>query len=249
MNSETTFPLISRFSGWGGGDLGAKQAGFTTVFAADFDKNSVVNHRLNFPETPIYQEDVTNITPSQTLELSGLSFSDYYGYLGTPSCQGISIAGKFNPYNPLNTLMLGEPFFIAHLKPAFFMIENVASLNRGKMNILKSLFVEQIENWLGDYEVREGVLNANDYGVPQSRKRYILIGFRKDLEIIPEFPIPNVYKPSIEDALPYVDGIAFGYGGKNFRPYYKPCPTLTKTENLWKVFGSRKYQLQEEEIL
>jgi DNA (cytosine-5)-methyltransferase 1 len=246
---DYAYPLISRYSGWGGGDEGAHQAGFYNMFAVDNDLHSCLCHRLNHPRSPIYHADLTKMTAEQTLQLTGMPLWKNWVYLTSPPCQGASSAGLFDPYHPLNRLMLNEPWFISQLKPAVFVFENVSGIEKGRMKILKAMLVREIKNHLDDYHVLECICNSAHFSVPQDRKRYIMIGVRKDLDVMPSFPAPSLDIPSISDRLPYIDGIRFGHGKKNYRPACRPAPTLTKTENLFKVVNGKVDVLDEDEIL
>lgn len=246
---ELSYPLVSRYSGWGGGDEGAHQSGFFTMFATDLDKHAVESFRMNHLTTPIYKADATKMTAEETLQLARIPESKAFGYLGSASCKGVSIAGSFDPFNIQNLMLLNEPFFISQLRPTFFVIENVSSIGKGRMKVLKFMFARQVENWLGDYEIREIVMDSADFSVPQHRHRYLLVGFLKSTGIVPQFPESVGKVLTIEDVLPGVDGIRSGYNAKNFRPKSRPCPTLTATENLWKQVGGVISRLEVDEIL
>ena len=247
---QYAYPLISRYSGWGGGEEGINQtAAFHSMLAVDNEPHACKCYRLNHSQSPIYQADLTKMTADQTLKLACIPKGKEWTLLTSPPCQGISSAGKFDPFHPLNQLMLNEPWFIAQLKPAVFVLENVASLNKGRMLILKSMMVREVKEHLDDYLVLECVLNSAHYNTPQDRKRYILLGVRKDLGVMPSFPAPSLDIPSISDRLPHIEGIRFGHGMKNYRPAWRPSPTLTKTENLWKVVNGKTDKLNEAEIL
>jgi site-specific DNA-cytosine methylase len=246
---DYAYPLISRYSGWGGGDEGAHQAGLHTMFAVDNDLHSCLCHRLNHPRSPILHADLTKMTAEQTLQLTGMPLWKYWVYLTTAPCQGVSSAGLFDPFNPMNRLMLNEPWFISQLKPAVFVFENVSAVNKGRMKILKAMLVREVNEHLVDYNVLECTLNSAHYKTPQDRKRYILLGVRKDLGVMPSFPAPDLNVRSIGDTLPHIEGIRFGHGMKNYRPAWRPSPTLTKTENLYKVVNGKTEKLNEAEIL
>ena len=245
---DEVFPLIGRFDGHGGGSLGAKQAGMFSLFASDFDKHSVQTYRLNHPGTPMYQADVTLMSPQETLELAQVPAGKEFVYLTTPPCQGASTAGKCDPYHPLNLLMLNEPWVISQLMPAAFVFENVQGIQRGKMKVLKAMLAREVKQHLADYEVRECVLNTAHYSVPQDRNRYIQIGIRKDLNIIPEFPEPSLDIIGVNDVLPYIEEIAFAYGFRKRRSVARPINTITKTENVRKVVNGVIEKLTIEEL-
>jgi len=243
------YPLLSRYSGWGGGDLGAHRAGFYSLFAADNNKHAIKCFRRNFPNHPIFEADVSLMSAEQTLNLAKVPAGKGFVYMTSAPCQGASKAGKFDPYNPLNQLMLNEPWFISQLNPTAFVFENVPGINQGKMKTLKAMLVNEINQWLDDYNVLEIDLDANDYGVPQHRKRYLLIGVKKSLGVNPFVPKEAAFKLTIHDVLPEVEGLTFGYWDKNFRDASRPSPTVTKTESIKKVVKGEIIQLTIEDVL
>ena len=250
-NSELVYPLLSRYSGWGGGDDGAHQAGFYTLFAADNEPHAIDCYRLNHVNNPIFNADLSTLTAIKLKELAQIPKGmDGCVVITSAPCQGASTAGKFEILHPLNKLLLNEPFHISKLNPAAFVFENVKGLTQGRMRALHGMLMKEIEKWLPNYHVWECVLNAGYYGVPQSRERYILMGFRKDLGVDPVFPKPNTANISvIADIIPDASGLAFGYGYKKFRPAKCVAPTLTRTENLKKVVNGEHIRLVEPEIL
>lgn len=235
-NYLEVFPLIDRYAGHGGADLGSTAGGMHTMLAIDKDRHSVETFRLNHPQTPMYKADVTLMGPEETLELARVPKGKEFVYLTTPPCQGASKAGKCDPYHPLNRLMLHEPWFIAQVRPVAFVFENVDGLQYRSMGKLKAMLALEVQKHLSaDYEVRECVLNAAHYHTPTDRKRYIMIGIRKDVGIIPTYPEPSMDIVGVKDVLPYIEAIAFAYGYRKLRSAERPINTITKTENVRKV--------------
>lgn len=187
MNNIAAF-----FAGCGGLDLGFKLAGFNICWSNEYDKNIHPTHSLNFPDAITDTRSITEI------EANSIPMVD--GFIGGPPCQSWSVAGAQKGVEDHR----GQLFFtyinlISKKKPKFFLAENVAGIlsSRHKeafANIIKSF------NDAG-YDVFHKLLNANDYNVPQDRKRVIIIGFRKDLNIQYEFPAPCEYKPTLRDAI------------------------------------------------
>jgi site-specific DNA-cytosine methylase len=247
--TELVYPLLDRYSGWGGGAKGAHNAGFYSLFSAEQDKHALACFRVNFPNHPIFKADVSLMSADETLELARVPEGKGFVYCTTTPCQGGSMAGARDVYNPLNQLMLNEPWFISQLKPTAFVFENVPGITQGKMKVLKTMLQDEIDQWLGDYDVYEIILDANDYGVAQHRKRYIQVGVLKSLNVKPFTPIEASYKPVIKDVLPEVEGLTFGYWDKNFRDASRPSPTVTKTESLKKVVKGEKVRLTIEDVL
>ncbi len=107
------------------------------------------------------------------------------GLLGCPPCQGFSAAGQRLESDPRNRLVTSYFRLLHQLQPRFFVMENVEGLLQYK--IFKQLIGEVGQR----YKVWSGVLNAALYGVPQTRKRAIVIGYRNDLGVTPTMPLPT----------------------------------------------------------
>jgi len=163
--------VISLFAGAGGLDLGFIQAGHQVIWANDHDPDSVDTYRTNI-DKHIVLGDIADfdprITPSADVLIGGLP------------CQGFSLANINKIDNDArNDLHAQFVRFLIAKRPKFFMIENVRgmlSLDGGKVfeRILSSL---EKAGYLIDYKL----LNAADFGVPQTRIRLLIIGVRWDL--------------------------------------------------------------------
>src|SRR3990167_6277348 len=96
--------VISTFAGCGGSSLGYKLAGFKELLAIDFDKNAVETFKLNFPDVPVWQEDITKVASFDMLSFTGLKKGELDVLDGSPPCQGFSMAGKRKVSDPRNKL-------------------------------------------------------------------------------------------------------------------------------------------------
>jgi DNA (cytosine-5)-methyltransferase 1 len=191
--------VISTFSGCGGSSLGYKWAGYKEILAIDFDKNSVDTFRLNFPEIPIWQRDITTVKAEEVLEFCNLKKGELDLLDGSPPCQGFSTAGKRNVNDERNQLFKSFVYLIEELQPKVFLMENVSGMMKGKM---KGMFIEVMNELKSlDYNVKCKLMNAANYEVPQSRQRLIWIGIRKDLIKQPSFPMPNNKIITVKEAL------------------------------------------------
>ena len=117
---------------------------------------------------------------------------------GGPPCQGFSLANKKRNKvadDPRNKLFYEFVKVIDWYSPKSFVMENVKGLLSMKSGQVIKQIVDEFEN-AGEfgYEVKYEVLKASDYGVPQARQRVIVIGIRKDLGLIPEFPAKKYAK-------------------------------------------------------
>lgn len=181
--------FISTFCGTGGSSLGYKWAGFEELLAIDFDPHAVQCFKLNFPEVPIWQRSVIDVTAKEILDFTGLKCGELDLFDGSPPCQGFSTAGKRVVSDPRNDLFNHYARLVNDLQPKVFVMENVSGMIKGSM---KGKFIE-IMNVLKtmNYNVKCKLMNAMYYGVPQSRERTIFIGIRKDLRKQPTFPVPS----------------------------------------------------------
>lgn len=187
--------LISLFSGAGGMDLGFKKAGFQVVIGNEYDKTIWETYEFNH-STPLLKGDIRKIQ-------SEMFPDNIDGIIGGPPCQSWSEAGSLRGIEDER----GQLFFeyirlIRDKQPKFFVAENVP----GMLSRIHTLAVRNIINLFETagigYSVYVKTLNANDFGVPQDRKRVFYVGFRKDLKVDTfNFPDPLSYKPTIRDAI------------------------------------------------
>lgn len=191
--------VISLFAGTGGSSLGYHLAGYQEPLAIDFDPHAVECLKQNFPETTVWQKDVTQVTGSEILTAAKLSQGELDVLDGSPPCQGFSLAGKRNVSDKRNSLFESYARLVTELSPKVFVMENVPGMKsgnmRGKFNeilgALKAL----------DYNVKCAELNSKDYEVPQARKRLFFIGVRKDLGKLPQFPMPSAKPIKVKDVI------------------------------------------------
>ncbi|MEJ2112661.1 MAG: DNA cytosine methyltransferase [Flavobacteriaceae bacterium] len=187
--SEKNLNTIDLFSGCGGMSLGFKWAGFNTLLASDIDENCKKTFNYNFPKVPFVCDDLTNLK-KEDFQKHIASKVDVI--IGGPPCQGFSLANKRRnkvSEDPRNNLFYEFVKTINWYNPKAFVMENVKGLLSMKSGQVIKQIIHEFEN-AGDfgYRVKHEVLKASDFGVPQSRERVIIIGFRNDLDLIPIFP-------------------------------------------------------------
>lgn len=189
---------IDLFSGCGGFSLGLGNAGWQGVFAVEKDEmafdtfrhnlidGSKFNH-FNWPEwLPKKATTIQTLLDKYSEQLSSLQ-GKVDLIAGGPPCQGFSLAGKRNPADPRN--MLSEQYIemVSIVTPKYLVLENVRGFNatfkgaKGKSAKQPySMFVKAKLEKLG-YKVFTDYLNSENYGVPQKRTRFIMIGVRTDI--------------------------------------------------------------------
>ncbi|PSB17817.1 DNA (cytosine-5-)-methyltransferase [Phormidesmis priestleyi ULC007] len=176
MKNKTPLSGLSLFSGAGGMDVGFIRAGVEIVSANDIDRDACLTYEANHPGGIIKCGDINqNLTDIRRFEGIDIVF-------GGPPCQGFSVAGKMNPDDPRSKLLWVFMKAVEFTKPRAFICENVkalAVLDKWS-EVRQQLF--RFARQLG-YKYKLVVLNSTAFGVPQSRERMFLIGFR-DIEDI-----------------------------------------------------------------
>ena len=207
---------IDLFSGCGGLTLGFQQAGIRSILASDIDENCEKTFQRNFPEIPFICNDITDITLQDVKEVIGEAVPDII--VGGPPCQGFSLANKRRGKvadDPRNRLFYGFVKFVNWFSPKAFVMENVKgllSMQGGK--VIETIIQEFSQAGMCGYNVAYEILKASDYGVPQHRERVVLIGFRKDLNIDPAFPVPQKadHQVTVDEAISDLPQIEAGQG-------------------------------------
>jgi DNA (cytosine-5)-methyltransferase 1 len=184
---------IDIFSGAGGLSLGAENAGIKIGLAVEKDTSAAKTFAKNHPDVTILCEDISKINPK--LHINGTPFIVF----GGPPCQGFSLSNTKTrtSENTNNKLFYEFVRFVDELQPEWFLFENVEGIttfNKGEtVKIIKECFKA-----IG-YETSETVLYASDYGVPQHRNRFFMVGNRLGKSF--SFPDKNEYKVSVEEAI------------------------------------------------
>jgi len=191
----TIMKAISLFSGMGGDTLGMENAGIEVVAFNDFNKKAIETHKNNFSSKLIHEElDIKKIPDEAFLEYKGSVNVIFAGF----PCQGFSHGGKKLPNDPRNTLFK-EFVRATHLiEPEFIIGENVEGLLGRKTETGRpyiDIISEEFEN-IG-YRIKYQVIKAEEYSVPQLRRRLIIVGVHTSLDYNYEFPEIIDSNPSI----------------------------------------------------
>lgn len=174
--------VIELFAGCGGMALGFKRAGFRTALAVEWDAAACATLRANITE---------RVAQCAIQEIEKFPKADVIA--GGPPCQGFSNLGERVPNDPRNQLWRQYIRAVEQVRPRVFVLENVPPLLKSQE------FAEicRMAKALG-YGIEGRVLNAADYGVPQTRKRAIIIGV---LGGVPTFPSPTHVDPNRRDLM------------------------------------------------
>jgi DNA (cytosine-5)-methyltransferase 1 len=164
---------IDLFSGCGGLTEGLKAAGFRVIAAFEKDPDSIATYRLNHPKTKVFEGDIREVKTADILALLG--GKPLHLLAGCPPCQGFSSMRRLNKKrsrrDDRNNLVLEYLRFVRDLKPLSIMMENVPGLLNYKL--FKRVLAELQE--LG-YRPTVKPVRIQDYGVPQRRRRLVLVG-------------------------------------------------------------------------
>jgi len=173
-SQSQSIKAIDLFSGSGGLTTGLKQAGFNVVGAIEYEATACETYRLNHPEVDLAADDIRKVEPTEYMHRLGLKRGDLELLAGCPPCQGFSTIGTRNGKkkdDPRNDYIFQVLRFAQVFFPKTIMVENVPALAKDQRmdEIQKEL------RKLGYGSVELKVLNASEYGVPQSRRRMILL--------------------------------------------------------------------------
>lgn len=170
---------IDLFAGAGGMTEGLRKAGFKSVLANEYDPMAAQTFSFNHSTVPIVVRDIKELSVTEVLELTNLKVGELTLISGGPPCQGFSLAGPRLDGDPRNQMFKEFVRLVDGLKPEFFLFENVSGLmSMSKGAILKAIISEfELIGYACDYKL----VNAADYGVPQARPRFILIGARNGI--------------------------------------------------------------------
>lgn len=186
---------VDLFAGAGGLALGFEQAGFDVVAAVEYDPIHAAIHKLNFPEAEVVCQDVRELTGEEIRRRSGLGTKSIDVVVGGPPCQGFSLIGQRVLDDARNELVFHFWRLVTELRPKAFVFENVAGMATGAHHKLLDELFQCFET--SGYKVRlpYRILNASHYGVPQDRRRLILLGARRGLRL-PKYPAPRTAPPN-----------------------------------------------------
>ncbi len=173
-NDKQTLRAVDLFSGCGGLSLGLANAGFSVVAAVEIDRKARETYRMNHPNVHLYAQDIRELSATEMLCNAGLKPGELDLLAGCPPCQGFSRLRTKNKGRSVrddrNNLVADFLRFIKVMKPKTVMFENVPGLAKHDrfLNMRRQLHA------MG-YGTVVHVLDTADYGVPQRRKRLIML--------------------------------------------------------------------------
>lgn len=195
--------ILDLFCGVGGLSYGFEKQGYEVILGIDLWEDAIKTYNYNRKNKVGKCLDIHELNEEFLKKLN--KNGEIIGIVGGPPCQGFSTVGTRDINDPRNHLYKEYCRIVETIQPEFFVIENV----RGMLTLGNGFFKEDIENRFGalGYKISNRILNAKNYGVPQSRERVFFIGLKNihfnfdDLDVLSEI--------STEEAigdLPSLDG-------------------------------------------
>ncbi len=187
----TKYTCVDSFCGAGGLGLGLLQAGFDVRLSFDIDKKCIdtIHENKKYFKHLAVVADISDMLHGKALSLCNMNRGELFLLAGAPPCQGFSIQRRGADTDPRNQLVFEYAKLVDELYPKYFVMENVTGIAGKRGKTILGQLIDELKN-IG-YEVHLNLLNAQDYGVPQRRKRYIIVGERKDMGIHYRPPVPT----------------------------------------------------------
>lgn len=182
--------VIDLFCGAGGLSEGFREAGYKVLLGIDNIERYIESFKKNHSKSRTICDDIRKISVKKIKEIIGNKKVDVI--VGGPPCQGFSMAGRRDPQDPRNSLFMDFVRIVKGVQPEYFVMENVRgmlSTKNAKGRPVVEIIKEEFKKI--NYKVKEDVLLAADYGVPQKRHRLIFIGTKPSNPVT--FP-PRMYK-------------------------------------------------------
>ncbi|MCC4247887.1 MULTISPECIES: DNA cytosine methyltransferase [Microbacterium] len=201
---NTPMRAVSLFSGAGGLDLGMRDAGFEIIAAVDTDIYAAKSHEQNFPETAFFNGSISDFTQQRVTDMVGVAkLEDVDLLVGGPPCPPFSKSRFYRTDKPRamedpigEVTITGYLETLRWLRPKTFLLENVAGMAFKVHRETLEHIIATAESY--GYRCEYRVLNAADYGVPQVRQRFFIVGTLGHGFV---WPSPTHADPSVEGVL------------------------------------------------
>lgn len=211
-----SYSMIDLFSGVGGLSLGFEMAGFRAVLANEYDASIADSYVKNRPHTKMIIRDIKHLPIKDV-------FSEYRRnvdlIIGGPPCQGFSQKGQRKSVRDDRNFLFRYYYeVVAFVQPKYFVMENVPNLLTTENGYFKKE-IETLFESIG-YRITADVLNASDFGVPQNRKRAVIIGRLGDYAL--DMPASHSEAVTIWDAISDLAYLESGEGAEIQNYLYEP---------------------------
>ena len=191
---------IDLFCGCGGLSEGLTTAGINVIAGLDIWDKAIENYKKNFHHQAICV-DIKSLSPQDFQQEYNKDNITIDLLVGGPPCQGFSIAGKRDEKDPRNSLFMEYVKYLNFFKPKAFLMENVMGILSMKTSSGEKVIDIIMSFFSIDYTCIIMKLYASDFEVPQNRRRVVIFGIRKDLNIIPTEPMPTSARIPVKTVL------------------------------------------------
>lgn len=176
--------VLDLFAGAGGLSAGFRNASarYETVRAVELDPAAAASYEANLGEGLVYQGAIQSWLEEELVPEVDL-------VVGGPPCQGFSTLGKQDVEDERNDLWRHYAETVRRANPRYFIVENVAAFAKSSQ-FADFIYETGPKGVLSNYSFKYEVLNAAEFGSPQSRKRTVILGWRRD-QVEPSFPVPT----------------------------------------------------------
>lgn len=181
------------FSGCGGTSLGFQNHGFNILGGLDFDHDCAETFRHNFPDAGFLEGDIRKIECKDLAPFIKKKRKTPLLFCGCAPCQPFTKQRRYLSNNDTRKTLLSEFIrFVEYWKPEFIFLENVPGLQKiQKSGTVFGKFLSKLTQM--NYSFDSSVVSASDFGVPQQRKRFILVAARKGFAVSPILNIVKKY--------------------------------------------------------
>ena len=201
MNRQ--YKCIDSFCGAGGLCLGLIKAGFDVLYSFDIDAKAIGTMRTNssyFYSHKAEVRDIYDINPLELLSSVGLKPGELDLLAGGPPCQGFSVQRRGADMDVRNQLVEEYISKVIAIRPKMFILENVPGIEGKRGHNILHQALSKVES-IG-YFIHENILDAQDFSVPQRRRRVVIVGERKEHEKpLFEYPCPSERKVTVRDTI------------------------------------------------
>lgn len=191
-------------------------AGIDVVASVELHPQPALTHAFNHPGTAVFVGDVRAFDAGSLLRHTRLQrLGDVDIVVGGPPCQGFSSAGKKSINDPRNSLFRAFEDLVATIRPRMFLLENVP----GFQTMFGGAVYRQALTAFHElgYETSDSIISASDFGIPQTRRRFVLVGWLPKFVKPFEFPQGDAELVTSGDALSDIDFLAPGYEATRYK--------------------------------
>ncbi len=168
---------IDLFCGAGGLSRGLEDCGIHVQLGIEMNPTAAATYQHNLPGIVLI-DDIRNITAEMIMQQLYIQSGNLFLLAGCPPCQTFSSLQRDHTEDDDRNFLIFEYIRLVHeIRPLFILLENVPGLKRGRGKVLFERATAQLEQW---YQTESAILNCADYGIPQTRKRLVLHGIRRD---------------------------------------------------------------------